>query len=507
MLRRFVHSRAGKIFAASIVTVPAVSGLALYGYVTYRVATKPIHEPRILVANDGRLLEIDGATIQVSRWDHVIRLAQLTIMYMPLFLMYYLMCYNAHTYRLWLKMLLFMVQRSGPAIIKAGQWACTRYDMFTPEFREVFGVLYSAVYIHDVKHSQRIIEKEMKPVDELFSSFDPVPVGSGSIGQCHVAVMRDSGRKVAVKVMHPNVVRDISRDIYLINLAARFVDRWVPAVDYMCLPDSALAWTNHLAAQIDFRVEAENLQSFRENFHDILYVNFPEPIAWSKQVLVESFAEGEPATEAFLKSQNDYMKNKLAFAGMNCFCKMLLRDNFIHCDMHPGNILISTKTDPPCVTLIDVGLVQRLGEQEAKMSNDLMSGFCYWEPKKIAETFLSMGTKQKWCQPQKFIDDLTALLNYYRPAGVEGEYAVIGDVLGGCFDIIRNNKVQLDPHYVSLMFSVLVLESFVMTLNPMFNIAQNSAPWLVSEGHISARVWKSLAVVALGNIKSLFFHA
>jgi len=293
--------------------------------------------------------------------------------------------------------------------------------------------------------------------------------------------------------MHPNTVRDISRDIYLINMLARFVDRWVPSVDFLCLPDLALAWTNQLAAQVDFRVEAENLASFQNNFKDIPYVKFPHPVASTRQVLIESFAIGEPMTNERLAKQSDYMKDKLSFAGLNCFCKMLLRDNFIHSDMHPGNLLINTESDPPSVTLIDVGLVQRLGAEEAHLSNELMLGFCTWDAERIARTLLAAGSKQKWCNESKFIQEIKEVVQLYRPQGQSGEYTDMSDVLAGCFNVIRANKVQMDSQYVSFLVGLLTLESFIMTLNPKFNIAAHCTPWLVSSPSI-ARVVRSWVV-------------
>eukprot|EP00759_Apiculatamorpha_spiralis_P007740 PhF_6_TR1491/c0_g1_i1/m.2694/K08869/ADCK, ABC1; aarF domain-containing kinase len=503
MQRLLPKSRALRYTLGALVVTPLASAGGLYAYVQYRIATRPTHSPRVLVDDNGYLLELDGEVIKLSWTRYSLRFLQLLTMYIPVVILYQFMKYFDSTYKMWLKILLFVVQRSGPAFIKAGQWACTRHDMFSPEFRSTFGVLYNQASIHDVKLSHKIIAEEMRPVDEIFESFDPIPIGSGSIGQCHKAVMRDSGAVVAVKVMHPNVVNDISRDIYLINLGARLLDRMFPSIGYLCLPEAAIAWTNHLAAQIDFRVEAENLQSFSDNFLDVpqMQIRFPVPIAWSKQVLIESYAKGEPATPEFLATQTEVMKDKLSFIGMNCLSKMLLRDNFIHCDMHPGNILIDTEPEPPVVTLIDVGLCHRMNDSESKRTNELMSAFCYWDPVKVAETLLRMGTKQHWCNHQNFIDEITTLLVFYRPSGAEGEYAVIGDVLNGCFDVVRNNKVHMDPSYVNIMFSVLVLEGFIMTLNPLFNIAQNVAPWLVSEGHVSYRVWKSLAITTMNRLK------
>ena len=91
----------------------------------------------------------------------------------------------------------------GPTFVKFGQLLSTRSDIL-PE-----GVLFELQKLQDTVKpmpagaAQRIIERELgAPVEEVFATFDPDPLGSASIGQVHRAVLRDGG-VVAVKVQRP----------------------------------------------------------------------------------------------------------------------------------------------------------------------------------------------------------------------------------------------------------------------------------------------------------------
>jgi len=42
-------------------------------------------------------------------------------------------------------------------------------------------------------------------IESLFSTFDPDPIGVASLAQVHIATDKISGRKVAVKIMHPDL--------------------------------------------------------------------------------------------------------------------------------------------------------------------------------------------------------------------------------------------------------------------------------------------------------------
>ena len=82
----------------------------------------------------------------------------------------------------------------GPTFVKFGQLLSTRSDIL-PE-----GVLFELQKLQDTAKpmppgtAQTIVERELgAPVEEVFASFDPDPLGSASIGQVHLAVLRGGG--------------------------------------------------------------------------------------------------------------------------------------------------------------------------------------------------------------------------------------------------------------------------------------------------------------------------
>ena len=54
---------------------------------------------------------------------------------------------------------------------------------------------------------------------------------------------------------------------------------------------------------------------------------------------VESFEEGQLISR-YVNNPGNPHNVKLAGIGLDSYLKMLLKDNFIHADLHPGNILV-----------------------------------------------------------------------------------------------------------------------------------------------------------------------
>ena len=57
-------------------------------------------------------------------------------------------------------------------------------------------------------------------IDEMFSEFANEPIGTASLAQVHVARLKGSGEKVAVKCQHPALKEFIPIDVLLTKLCS-----------------------------------------------------------------------------------------------------------------------------------------------------------------------------------------------------------------------------------------------------------------------------------------------
>jgi aarF domain-containing kinase len=148
--------------------------------------------------------------------------------------------------------------------------------------------------------------------------------------------------KCAIKVRHPNVENIIFKDLYILKTLSKIVDILFPSFHFMNFVEIIESFTQTMISQTDLRNEAMNLIKFKYNFRRNEDIRFPEVLnsfKISAFVLVETFEDGfllsEELSDDFV-NMNQIDKIKIAKYGTEMYLKMMLKDNFIHCDLHPG---------------------------------------------------------------------------------------------------------------------------------------------------------------------------
>ena len=284
--------------------------------------------------------------------------------------------------------LTWSLARSGPAFIKWGQWASTRADMFSQSLCDALSSLHSNAPTHPFSFTKASVEKALSEgagdgnnnanpnkkddgchFDDVFDEFDEEPVASGSIAQIHRARIKrpSSGSTVvAVKVRHPNVAELIDRDFRIMKKFASIVDKI--SGGWLSVRSSIEQFSHTMAAQVRLDVEGHHLDVLNYNFRHWKDVNFPRTLYATDAIVIETFADGEVIGDLLaVKGEdgglNPRISDKLAefivTTGESLYLKMLLADNLMHADLHPGNIMVDPdKALVEGLTLVDAGMVR-----------------------------------------------------------------------------------------------------------------------------------------------------
>jgi ubiquinone biosynthesis protein len=242
----------------------------------------------------------------------------------------------------------------GASFIKMGQVMSTRPDLFALETIAQLKRLQDRLPPFAFAKVRRTIEEDTgKSLEDTYSEFDQAPVAAASVAQVHRARLRD-GREVAVKVLRPNVRRQVERDAVLLMFGAKII-----ALHPKLRRSDPVGHTQHFVDaihdQTDLRIEAENYRRFHANFASWTTVKFPEVLAPStERVLTMEFIRGTK-----IDAQPDERKLPLAEVVRRCMFQMCFDDGFLHADMHPGNMLVDHDGR---LVLFDVGLAKQLHE-------------------------------------------------------------------------------------------------------------------------------------------------
>jgi len=138
--------------------------------------------------------------------------------------------------------------------------------------------------------------------------------------------------------MHPNIYQNIETDLDILRLLANVAEnvhfRIGEHMKWLNLSGIVEEFSRLLTLQLDFRIEARNLNRFNVNFSDDAHVSFPKLVEGydpTQSVLIETFCEGTPIMKFAHEHRDDLEKrSQLCDLGIRTVCKMIFDHNFIH---------------------------------------------------------------------------------------------------------------------------------------------------------------------------------
>jgi ubiquinone biosynthesis protein len=242
----------------------------------------------------------------------------------------------------------------GPSYIKLGQILSLRDDILPKSITEELKNLLRQAPVVPFERFKELIEGDLKrPVEDMFSWIDPVPLGSGSLAQTHRARLQ-SQEEVVIKVLKPGVRKMVETDTKLLTFFGRilqtsYLSRYQP---YQLTKE----FSRYSLREVDMRIEADNAEIFAANFMEEPRVRFPKiyRVYSNREVLTMEYFRGKEVDAPEVMSLNTIKKTRLIDIGIKAIIQMIFKDGFFHADLHPANIIV---LDGGKVGFIDLGMV------------------------------------------------------------------------------------------------------------------------------------------------------
>ena len=372
----------------------------------------------------------------------------------------------------------------GPIFVKFGQMLSTRRDLLPAEFADELARLQDRVPPFDPELAIRQIRQSLgKNPDELFATFDRVPVASASIAQVHFATLRADAnglqREVAVKVLRPNMHQAIERDLALLRTLARLVER-VSADGKRLRPRDVVAeFSKYLKDELDLMREAANGSQLRRNFAGSKLLHVPE-MFWdycSEAVIVMERVSGIPIGRIDdLRAAGIDLK-KLSRDGVEIFFTQVFKHGFFHADMHPGNIYVGDSgVDFNKYIAIDFGIVGTLTDYDKNYLAQNFLAFFHRDYKRVAVLHIESG----WVPKGTRVDELESAIRATCEPVFDLPLARIslGQVLLRLFQTSRRFNVEIQPQLVLLQKTLLNIEGLGRQLDPELDLWATAQPFL-----------------------------
>lgn len=433
-----------------------------------------------------------------------------------------------------------------------GQWASSRADLFPPIVCTLLVKLQSNVGPHAFHHTQRAIQDAfLYTIDELFDSFDPDPIGCGAIAQVHRATIKEArclpstidsrpNREVAVKVLHPGARLMIQTDLIIMNAMAKLLDVLIPGAQWLSFPDEARIFGEMMQSQLDLQREARHLLTFKKNFETWQGIDFPTPLHgfMASDVVIESFVHAVPMSK-FLQLGSGGFDKELGRLGLTSFLKMLILDNFVHSDLHPGNIMVtfhhpsSSYINPidkdhldlidnsvikelrettdaarwnelldqiqdegydPFMYMVDAGLTSSLSAPKLQNFLDLFKAITEFDGREISYLMISRSNTP-WTvkDAQGFQQSMSQFITRIKKETFAFQNIEVADILKFVLEQVRKHHVKIDGDFVNVAISIMLLEGMGRRLEPSMDLLHASIPFLrkaMSSQQASSSLWQ-----------------
>jgi aarF domain-containing kinase len=174
--------------------------------------------------------------------------------------------------------------------------------------------------------------------------------------------------------------------------------------------------------------------------------------------------------------------------GTQSYLKMLMWDNLIHADLHPGNVLIrieavgalsrvmrwlalgDASAHVPHIVLLDAGLAARFNEKIFSNVRPFFDAITACDGVALGRIILSLAPAQPHvpCKTA-FVDEISRKCAAMQAEAGQGGGAS-ADNIRSYMQSVRMHRVVLDPSVMVALMSMLVLEGWQKRLDPTVNI-------------------------------------
>jgi len=248
----------------------------------------------------------------------------------------------------------------GASFIKLAQVLATRADFFSPPYLKELKTLHDE--LPPMKEDEfKKVYHEAFGQDNPFSKFETTPIASASIGQVHIAYLKENNKKVAVKLRRYGIKKRVTSDIKILKTINLLFRPLFSHYTKNSIESVIEEFSKMILEEVSFVHELSNLQKFSKVYQ---YTNIKFPKAYEKYssdgAIVMTFMDGFRFDDKEELKKRDIDFKSVISKLVDFYAEQMLVRGYFHADPHPGNLLIDKEGE---LILLDFGMVKSIPNQ------------------------------------------------------------------------------------------------------------------------------------------------
>jgi predicted unusual protein kinase regulating ubiquinone biosynthesis (AarF/ABC1/UbiB family) len=372
-------------------------------------------------------------------------------------------------------------------------------EEYREEFQAKLAELRDAAPKVAFKDMKKVIEGEYgDKIENVFETFDPVPIAAASIGQVYRARLED-GRDVAVKVQYPGVAQAVRSDMQNLGIILWLMKSVAPGLDPKAMGDEI---RSRIDEELDYELEAQNQRTLARIFRGHPFIVVPEVITSlsHEKVIVTEFVSGRGFEE--LKQLPQAERDRLGEIIFRFYFGCMYRHHQFSGDPHPGNSLL---LDDGRMAFLDFGLFKRIPREIAEFELEVARLAIAGDGAALIEHLHEGGfiAKPELYTPEGILAQVHDMTWWY---GVDQEVALTPEI---ATEIMIEMSDPRSSHFAKMRHETLPPDHLFGRRLEMLTLAVMSQLRARGNWHRIAREWiyRDDPVTELGRQEAAFYAA